>query len=296
MQRRSLNGYLISLLAAISWAFTSPGISYLLRLQMPSLTIAFWRDVFVALAIFGGFALFAPKLLRVSRATLIGLIVSGVISIGLYHVLWVYSVKLNGPPLAVVLVYTYNAFVALGARIVFKEELRRKHVLALFVSLVGLVLAVKAYDLAAWQTSWLGTTIGIVSALAQTVYVLYNQRFIKSVNPLVSLGYQMAFGALAILALMLVVDPPQLTAVRSSTEWLILFGLAIGPTLGGYGFFNLAMRFIPGKVAGLISVLEVPIAAAITYFVFGDALSLPQYLGMLLVLAATVIANSGSDT
>jgi drug/metabolite transporter, DME family len=291
MPRRTLNGYLISLLAAVSWAFTSPGISYLLGLNMPRLTIAFWRDVFVALGIVAIFAVYNARLLRVDRKTLISLLIAGVISIGLYHVLWVYSVDLNGPPLAVVLVYTYNAFVALGARVFFKEPLRRNHVIALVVSLAGLVLAVKAYDVSTWQSSWLGTTIGVVSALAQTVYVLYNQRFITSLNPLVSLGYQMAFGALAILALMLVIDPPQIAAVANGTQWLILIALAIGPTLGGYGFFNLAMRFIPGKVAGLISVLEVPFAAGITYLLFGDALSAPQYLGMVLVLIATVIAN-----
>lgn len=291
MPRRSLNGYVISLLAAISWAFTAPGIGYLLSLQVPKLTIAFWRDAFVALGIFAIFAVYSPRMLRVNRKTLTGLLIAGVVSIGVYHVLWVYSVQFNGPPLAVVLVYTYNAFVALGARILFKEPLRRNQFIALAISLVGLVLAVKAYDLSTLQTSWLGTSIGVASALAQTVYVLYNQRFITSVNPLVSLGYQMAFGALAILALMLVIDPAQVSAVSGAQQWLILIALAIGPTLGGYGFFNLALRFIPGKVAGLISVLEVPFAAGITYVVFGDALSAPQYLGMVLVLIATFIAN-----
>ncbi len=290
MERRTLNGYVISLLAAASWAGTAPGISYLQRIQVPSLTIAFWRDVFVAAAIFAIFA-FRPAALKLTRETFIGVVIAGVVSIGLYHVLWVYSVRANGPALAVVLVYTYNAFTALGARIFFKEPLRRMHVLALVISLIGLVLAVKAYDPSTWRTSWQGTLIGVVSAIAQTVYVLYNQRFIKSVNPLVSLGYQMLFGALAILVLMLVVDPPQITAVPDTNVWLILIFLAIGPTLGGYGFFNLAMRYIPGKTAGLISVLEVPFAAAITYFLFGSSLAWPQYVGMVLVLVATVVAN-----
>jgi drug/metabolite transporter, DME family len=294
MDRRRLNGYVISVLAAASWAFTAPGISYLQRANVSSLAIALWRDVFVALAVFAIFA-FKPAYLRISRQTLISLAIAGVVSIGLYHVLWVYSVRANGPAIAVVLVYTYNAWTALGARLVFKEPLRPLHLLALFISLIGLVLAVRAYDPSTWVTTWQGTLIGVLSALAQTVYVLYNQRFIKSINPLVSLGYQMLFGALAIGVLTAVVAPSQLVEVGSGVNWLILIVLAIGPTLGGYGFFNLAMRYVPGKVAGLISVMEVPFATGIAWLLFRESMILPQYIGMALVLLASVLANLGTD-
>ncbi len=295
MKTSALQGFSISLLAAICWAFTSPGISYLIRAGVPSLSIALWRDVIVAVAIFALFAIVSPRGLRVPARTFRNLAIAGVVAIGLYHVLWVYSVRLNGPPIAVVLVYTYNAFVALAARVFFKETLRPTHMAALALSLVGLVFAVKAYDPSTWTTSWQGALIGVASAIAQTVYVLFNQRFISSVNPLVSLGYQMGFGALAIALLMLVVAPAELMSGMSGMHWLIMALLAIGPTLGGYGFFNLAMRFIPGKIAGLISVLEVPIAAAITWFAFGETLALPQYFGMLLVLVSTMLANGATE-
>ena len=296
MNRRRLNGYVISVLAAASWAGTAPGISYLQRLNVPSLAIAFWRDVFVALAVFAIFA-FRPAQLRVSRQTMLGLLISGAVSIGLYHVLWVYSVRMNGPAIAVVLVYTYNAFTALGARLLFKEPMRRLQTLALVISLAGLVLVVRAYDSSTWAATWQGALIGVVSALLQTVYVLYNQRFIKSVNPLVSLGYQMAFGAVVIGVLIMLFDPPQMLGIGAAQNWLLLAIRGFGPTLGGYGFFNLAMRYVPGKVAGLISVLEVPFAALLSWILFRDTLVLPQYVGMTLVLAASVLANvGGSDS
>ena len=56
MDRRRLNGYIISVLAAASWAFTAPGISYSQRVNVPRLSVALWRDVFVAQAISGVFA------------------------------------------------------------------------------------------------------------------------------------------------------------------------------------------------------------------------------------------------
>jgi drug/metabolite transporter (DMT)-like permease len=80
MQRRTLNGFLISLLAAASWAGTSPGISYLLRAGVPNLSIALWRDVVVALGIFALFAVVQAKALRVDAKTLRGLAIAGVVS------------------------------------------------------------------------------------------------------------------------------------------------------------------------------------------------------------------------
>jgi drug/metabolite transporter (DMT)-like permease len=39
----------------------------------------------------------------------------------------------------------------------------------------------------------------------------------------------------------------------------------------------------------------VPIAAAITWGLFDETLSLPQYFGMALVLASTVLANAAAE-
>lgn len=290
-QRRALTGYLISFLAAAVWAGTAPGISFLQRQNVPSLTIAFWRDVVIAVALMGGIGLIRPAALRIDRSSMKGMMVAGAVSIGLYHALWVYSVLFNGAAVAVVLVYTYNAFVTIGARIAFKEPITPIHAIALLLSFAGLFLVVRAYDPEIWRVSWVGTLIGIGSALTHTVYVLYNQRFMKSISPLVSLGYMMTFGSVALLVITLVAAPAALLAIDSPATAATIAFLGIGPTLGGYGLFNLALRYIPGKVAGLITVMEVPISALIVFLLLGDKLEPIQLAGMVLVLIATVLPN-----
>ncbi len=289
--RRAWSGYVISLVAAFAWAGTAPGISLLQSQGVPSLAIAFWRDLIIAVALFAGIGLIRPSALRVSRENFKGLVVAGLVSIGLYHALWVYSIKFNGAAVAVVLVYSYNAFVTLGARIIFKEAIRPMQIVALLVSFAGLFLVVRAYDPETWRVTWQGTLIGVASAIAQAVYVLFNQRFIKTISPLVSLGYLMGFGSVGLLMITLAISPPALTTALSGSTWAILVFLALGPTLGGYGLFNLALRYVPGKVAGLISVLEVPIAALISFALLGDTLQPPQLAGMALVLISTVLPN-----
>src|SRR5262245_38469460 len=132
MQRETRAGYLLTILAAVVWASTSPGIKYLLEsLHVPALAIAFWRDAFIAGACVLVLLAVRPDLLRVSWRDLRGLGLIGVISIGIYHALWVFSVALNGAAVAVVLIYTFPTFVTIGAWLLFGERIRWPQIAAL---------------------------------------------------------------------------------------------------------------------------------------------------------------------
>jgi len=113
------------------------------------------------------------------------------------------------------------------------------------------------------------------------------QRSVASRSPWTTLTYTMLFGTLTLLALVLVSGPQQLVAVPAEpAPWLILALLAIGPTLGGYALFTAALRYIPGGTAGLITVLEAPVATLIAVALLGERLEWPQVVGMALVLGA----------
>src|SRR3712207_5838796 len=147
MQRDIRTGYLLTFLAAIVWASTSPAIKYLLNTwHVPALAIAFWRDAFIAVASIFALLVVRPALLRVSRSDLRGLALIGAVSIGVYHALWVFSVALNGAAVAVVLIYTFPTFVTIGAWLLFGERISWQQIAALALSLLGCALLVRAYD------------------------------------------------------------------------------------------------------------------------------------------------------
>jgi drug/metabolite transporter (DMT)-like permease len=101
----------------------------------------------------------------------------------------------------------------------------------------------------------------------------------------------MLFGSVALFVFTLLFAPNELFDVPNISAWLALMFVAIGPTLGGYGLFNSALRYVPGKIAGLISVLEVPAATLLAFFMFGESLSALQIVGMILILIAAVLPN-----
>lgn len=289
-------GYLLAVLAAFAWAATSPVLSYLLaNYRIPAITLAFWRDALIAVACLAGIgvtALITGKgLPRLSRAELRGFALMGAISVGLYHALFVTSIALNGVAMGIVLIYLYPTFVTLGARLLFKETIGPAQVLALLLSIVGCALLVRVYDPAVLRVSWLGVLVGIASAATHAGYVLFNQRAVARHSPWLSLALTMSFGSLVLMALAIVSGgPASLVQVGPGlTPWLIIVGLSLGPTLVGYALFTICLRYLPGRVASVILVIEAPIATTAAVVLLGEQIEPAQIAGMALILAAAVL-------
>ncbi len=289
-------GYTLAIVAALSWAATSPIISFLLeRYSIPALTLAFWRDALIAVACLAGIglgALFSGQgLPRLSGAELRGFAVTGALSVGLYHALFVSSIALNGAAMAIVLIYLYPAFVTIGARLIFKETIGPMQLVALALAIVGCALLVRIYDPSVLRVSWVGTLVGIASAMTHAGYVLFNQRAMTRHSPWFSLALTMSFGSLALLALGAAANgPASLVQIGPGlTPWLIVIGLALGPTMAGYALFTTCLRHLPGRVASLIMVIEAPLASLAAVLLLGERLEPAQVVGMALILAAAVL-------
>jgi drug/metabolite transporter (DMT)-like permease len=265
-----------------------------------------WRDVFVTLVAGSVVMIFNRQALRIPWGSLRPLLILGVISIGIYHALWIWSVALNGAAVAVVLIYLFPTFVTIGARFMFGETLRWPQIVGLLLSLIGMVLLVKLYDPTQVRLNWLGITVGLTTAVLQAFYVLYTQRAVETVDPWASLTVTMASGSVALLAIIamapLVVpaQAPGLFQVGDVVAWGILLALAIGPTLGGYALFNMSLKYIPASIGGLILVLEAPTASAIAILFLGETLALLQYIGVALIVGSillpTLVNTSATHT
>ena len=297
MRSTPRSGYLLCVVAAFIWATTSPGLGYVLgTYHTPPLTLAFWRDAFIAIILVISLAIATLvrgkglAWLRVERRALRGMALAGVVGIGVQHALLTPSILMNGAALAIVLVYTYPMFVTLGARLFFGERIGAGQLVALGLSFVGCVLLARAYDPALLQVSWLGVAAGLGTGLAHAVYVLSSQRTVQQHSPWVSLTIPMICGALTVLVAALVVQgPASLGATGGGFDaWLWMAAVAL-PTLGGYSLFTLSLQRIPGRVASLVVLIEAPIAAGLSVAFLGERLDWPQLVGMALVLAAAAL-------
>ena len=283
-------GFVLALAASFAWSFTGPGIDYLLTVyQVPRLTIAFWRDLF-AVALLLPIALW--KFGVPPRRELGRLAIAGMLFIGAYHALWVFSIAFNGPAVAVVLVYTFPAWATLGGWLLWREQPTAGAIVGLALAFIGCFLVVEAYDLDQLSLNWLGLICGLGTGIAQAGYALFCQHALQRSSMWPTLTWTMTFGALALLFTQ---RPDTIFAVGDTPgPWLLLALLAIGPTLGGYMLYTLSLRALRAGVAGTIVTLEAPWTALWAALLLGRWLTWPQLLGMLCVLGGVVLPQLGS--
>ena len=68
----------------------------------------------------------------------------------------------------------------------------------------------------------------------------------------------------------------------------ILFLLAAGPTLGGFGLYNVSLSYLPASVANLILTSEPAFTVTVAYVLLNERLSAVQIVGSAMILAAVI--------
>ena len=296
MQHKSTSnsGYLISLLAAITWSLTGPGVKLVDDIyHFHPLSLAFWRVIFIAFALLIGISLIRRSLLKVTAQQLRWLALAGIIGIGIYQGIFVYSIALNGAAVGIVLVYVFPVFVSLGSWVFFKEPLGLSQIIALAVSVIGCALLVRAYDPAVFQVNAWGAVIGLLSALAHATYTLISRHMssIGNTHPATTLTYTFGFGLLTLTGLVLIAARDATFAVNPQALPAVAL-LALGPTLGGYILFNLALTKLPSPIVSLIVVAEAPLATVIGVLFLHEHLAVWQVVGIGLILIAMVLPTA----
>lgn len=293
-------GYTTALASAVILSTTAIFIRHLTyAYHMPALVLAFWRDSFVVLTLLPILGLLRPLLLRVKRQHLFYLIIYGLV-LAIFNALWTLSVSLNGASISTVLVYCSAGFTALLGWWLLKERLGWAKLLAIAFSLGGCVLVSEALDLAVWHTNLAGILTGILSGLFYAIYSLMGRSTSqRGLNPWVTLFYTFGFAAVFLLIFNLLPGGGVLGAAARPADlfwlnnalagWGILFLLAAGPTLAGFGLYNVSLGYLPSSVANLIVTLEPAFTSVIAYLVFGERLNGMQFGGSLMILAGVIL-------
>lgn len=292
-------GYSIAVVSAVILSTTAIFIRYLTQTyQIPALILAFWRDLFVALTLLPVLALLRPGLLRLHRKDLPYLAIYGLV-LAIFNSLWTLSVALNGAAISTVLAYCSAGFTALLGWWFLKERLDWVKGIAVILSLGGCVLVSNALSLAAWSANFVGIVTGILSGLLYAVYSLMGRSASqRNLNPWTTLLYTFGFAAVFLLLFNLLpggflpgkaVQAADLLWLGDSLAgWGILLLLAAGPTLAGFGLYNVSLSYLPSSVANLIVSLEPAVTAVMAYLLFGEILNGIQVFGSLMILTAVI--------
>jgi len=284
-----LKGYWLVMSAACCWATSGVIVkSILLRYGPPPLALAFWRDALTFSILVVSLALLRPAWLRLDRRTVVPLIGLGVISVGIFHVLWVYAVALIGAALATVLNYTAPIFTVLLSWLVWREPVTRSKVGAVSLTVAGCLLLAQVYDPSKLQLNWVGLLAGLGTGITWATYPIFSKIALKRYTPWTVVTYAFGLSALTLLL-------PQPVASFSfpwsqpPSIWLWLWLLALVPTVAGFCLYSWGLKYLTASAAVVTATIEIVVASVLAHLFFGETLAGLQMLGGALILMAIVV-------
>ena len=291
-------GYLIALVATVLWSTTGPFISYLSKTYaLPSLVLAFWRDLFVSFGMLVGLLVFSRTRFNLNRSHWKFMAFYG-LTLAIFNSMWTFSVQYNGAAVATVLAFSSPAMTAILSRIVYKEKIGWIKVVSIGLSFIGMVFVSGAHDPATWQINTAGIVFGLLTGFFFAVYNLEGKHASdEHIDSWTALLYSFAIATFFLFFFNLGKDllsgkaafEEMLWLGNSVKGWGILFFLGVGPTLGGFGLYTMSMRYIPATSANLVATLEPVMTAVWAYFFLSELLTGSQFFGGLLILAGVIL-------
>ena len=301
-QQNTSRGFIIALTATVIWSTTGPFISYLVvTYSLPSLVLAFWRDLFVAFGMSVGLLIFSRRLFSLERRHWVFMVLYG-LTLAVFNSMWTFSVQYNGAAVATVLAFSSPAMTAILSRIVFKETFNWVKVVSIALSFLGTILVSGAADPAAWKLNPLGIVFGLLTGLLFAIYNLEGKaasdRHIDSWTALLySFGSATFFLFFFNIASDLVITrQPALSNMmwlgNSLPGWGLLFFLGVAPTLGGFGLYTLSIRYLSPTVSNLVATLEPVFTAVWSYLFLSEVMNGIQLGGSFLLLLGVILLRT----
>jgi drug/metabolite transporter (DMT)-like permease len=294
-------GYLMVAVAATLFAVNGTVSKVVLGSGLSSLELAQIRSTGAAAGLLVFLLAFARARLRVDRRELVFLLVFGIA--GVAFVQWLYFVALQHLPVGVALLIQFIAplFVALFARFVYREHIRRRIWVALALCTTGLSVVVELWSGLAFST--VGITAAFAASFALTTYMLMAERERRHRDPASLSFYGFLFAALFWAVIQPVwrfpwhvlddhVSLQGNLSDHTAPVWALVTFIVVVGTMITFILLTGALRHIPATRASIVATLEPVLATVVAWLWLGESFGVAQLVGGAIVLAAIVLAQT----
>lgn len=196
--------------------------------------------------------------------------------------LWHISLHLTSVANSTLLVNLAPVFVVLYSWLVLDKAPKRIFLLALAATILGVVL-LQGGSFSAGAGTIRGDAIALSAAVLYAAYVLMLEKARKNFSAPIIMMWSTSAAAISILPFAWATEPALLPATIAG--WSILFGLSWVSQAGGQSLIAHALAWLPASFSSLTLLLQPAVAAMLAWMVLGEALTLIQCLGGVIILA-----------
>lgn len=209
-------------------------------------------------------------------------------------ILYYLSVRELTANVATVLFYAYPPMVALMAAIVFKEKPSARTIVALAVSMFGIVLlsGIVGGILGSEDISFspLGVAYGIGSCVAFAIYNILGQMAVGKKDGPLTMTFSMCVVGIVMCLVAYPADIPTLIHITPTQIGVTLF-MVVFNTIVPVVMLLEAIKRIGATMTSLIGISETPFAVLFAFMVLGETLTGMQIAGSILVVLSILMVT-----
>lgn len=230
------------------------------------------------------------SLLRIRLRDIWLFVGTGIISLTLFNLCYFTCMTISEASIAVVLLYTSPIFVMLMSALFFKERVTPRKVTAVVMTFVGCVLVAGLLGGSALLTPF-ALAVGVASGFFYASYSIFGRVALRRYDTLTITFYTFAMSAVASLVLG---NPSACISLALENPLMIAcyLGLSVLCTILPYLLYTTGLKYLETSKAAIFATVEPLVGSLLGIFAYGESVGVQKIAGMLLILAAVMLANS----
>ncbi len=276
--------------AGTLWGTIGIQVQTLLNYHLSVQAIVLWRMVFAVLILFPFIFFTKREILKVNLRGIAYFSLIGICSQFFFNVLYFSAIQKTTIATAVTLLYTAPIFIAVMARIFYKELFTPFKTAALFLCIGGCFFAATGGSMDTLKLNLPGVLMGVGAGFTFALLTIITKAIINDYHQLTIIAYSIGFGLLFYLPFTHPLEIFQMDLALKA--WLLLGTIGLIATVIAYGLYITGLSYgIEASKAGIISTLEVVVSVMLSYLVFKEALWGWKLVGILMVVSSVIIVQ-----
>ncbi len=201
-----------------------------------------------------------------------------------------YSIRYTTVSIAVLLLYTTPIYVTLLSPLVLKEKITQRSIIALMLSVTGVILVVQPQTLQN-GINIIGVTLGLASGILFALMILTSRKIRDIYTGTAQATWSMIISLIVFSPFAFAVS---MDVLKNHMQLLILFGL-VPTAIGGILYFS-GLRLIKAQSASIISLLEPVSAVVFAFIILSEPIVIATVIGgVFILLGAGLISRENTS-
>lgn len=197
---------------------------------------------------------------------------------GLTGIFYYTALQYISASFAIILLFQFTWIGILLEAVVERKRPGKDKIVSLIILFIGIIMASGYLGGGQGAVSWIGVTLGLLSAVTYTLFIWFSGKTAKHIAPITRSAIMLSGSFILIMLLF----PPHFLINGSLHEALLpwalllaLFGIVIPPL-----FYAIGVPHIGGGLATILSAAELPAAVIMSYLVLNETVNWLQWLGV----------------